>query len=126
MKKQKTSGLYVLLAVLMALDIYSIFNAGNPASLFRYMIEDPGWDFLITSILSLSIVVVVILMNSRRTRTDDPIYMLLLQNKDYIEKLREKGKTDEEIALSFVEQLHTGRLAGKIAFRKALKHLKRI
>lgn len=127
MKQKKTTGLYILLAILMAVDVYSIFNAGNPNSLFRIIVKDPGWDFLITGIISLGIVVVVMLMSSRRTKTDDPIYILLIQNKGYIQKLREKGKTEEDIAESFVQQLNTkSKLASQVAYRKTLKYLKRI
>ena len=124
--KQKTTGFYILLAILMAVDIYSIFNAGNPRSLFRLVVKDPGWDFLITGILSLGIVIVVILMNSRRPRTDDPIYALLLANKAYIHTLRKKGQNDAEIAASFVKQLNLKPIAQKVAYRKALRYLQQI
>jgi len=125
-KQKRTTGLYILLAVLMAVDVYAIFNAGNPHSLFRFLIKDPGWDILLTVLISSAIVVVVLLMNSRRTRADDPIYMLLLENKPYIQKLRKKGKNDSEIAASFAANLKVGKLAQKVAYRKALKYLKRI
>ena len=52
--------------------------------------------------------------------------MTLLDNKSHIEKLREKGKNDQEIALSFVNKLNENSFTRKIAYRKALKYLKRI
>ncbi len=126
MNKNKHLAFYIALAVLMILDLYSIFNTGNPNSFIRYIVPDPGWDFLITALISLSIVVLVIIMNSGGRADKDPVYLSLLDNKSHIEKLREKGKNDQEIALSFVNKLNENSFARKIAYRKALKYLKRI
>lgn len=110
----------------MLLDIYSIFNAGNPNSIIRYIVPDPGWDFFITSIISIFIVVIVMIMNSSNKKVDDPVYLALVDNKVFIQKLRDKGKTDEEIALSFIDKLNENSIVKKIAYKKALKYLKRI
>jgi hypothetical protein len=110
----------------MILDIYSIFNAGNPNSIIRSIVPDPGWDFLITGVISLLIVLTVVIMNSFNKKIDDPVYLTLLDNMSYIEKLREKGKTDEEIAASFTNKLNENSLVKKLAYRKAIKYLKRI
>jgi len=126
LKLNRQLALYILLAVLMVVDIYSIFNTGNPNSLFRYVVKDPGWDFLITMILSMGIVVTVVIMNTTKTRTDDPVYFLLKENRHYIHTLREKGKSDYEIASSFIKELNAGPLTKKVAYRKALRYLKRI
>lgn len=110
----------------MILDIYSIFNAGNPNSIIRNIVPDPSWDFLITAIISLSIVVTVVIMNSFNKKINDPVYLTLVDNQNYILKLREKGKSDEEIALSFTNKLKENSIVKKLAYRKALKYLKRI
>lgn len=110
----------------MILDVYSIFNAGNPNSLIRYIVKDPAWDFLITAVISLMIAATVMIMNSSNRNVSDPVYLSLLENKNYITKLREKGKTDQEIASSFISKLNEGTAAKHIAYRKALKYLKRI
>ena len=110
----------------MILDLYSIFNAGNPNSFIRNIVPDPGWDFLITAIISLLIVMTVAIMNSFNKKIDDPIYLSLIKNKSYIEKLRSKGRTDEEIASSFISKLNESEFVKKIAYKKALKYLKRI
>jgi hypothetical protein len=65
-------------------------------------------------------------MNSFNKKIDDPVYLTLLDNMSYIEKLREKGKTDEEIAASFTNKLNENSLVKKLAYRKAIKYLKRI
>ena len=117
---------YIILLLLMVLDVYSIFNAGNPNSFIRHIIPDPGWDFLITAIISLCIVITVMIMNSSNRNVNDPIYLSLVENKAYILKLREKGKSDQEIARSFIQKLNENSLVKRIAYRKALKYLKRI
>ena len=110
----------------MMIDIYSIFNAGNPNSLIRYIVKDPAWDFLITAVISVMIAATVIIMNSSNRKVTDPVYISLLENKSYIEKLRAKGKSDQEIALSFIDKLNEGSFGKKLAYQKALKYLKRI
>jgi hypothetical protein len=110
----------------MVIDVYSIFNAGNPDSLMRCLVKDPGWDFLITAIISLFIIIIVIIMNNNSKKVDDPVYLALLQNKEHIHKLRSKGKTEEAIARSFSDNLNESDLGKKIAYKKALKYLKRI
>ncbi|MDC7227062.1 MAG: hypothetical protein PQJ61_09905 [Spirochaetales bacterium] len=126
MKVRKHRIFYIILVVLMIIDVYSIFNAGNPNSIIRNIVPDPGWDFLITAIISLLIVVNVGIMSSLNGNATDPVYLSLLENKAYIEKLREKGKNDQEIALSFISKLNESNLGKKIAYRKAIKYLKRI
>ncbi|MBI9106941.1 MAG: hypothetical protein JEZ04_09375 [Spirochaetales bacterium] len=126
MKIRKHLIFYITLFVLMILDIYSIFNAGNPNSIIRNIVPDPGWDFFITAVISLLIVLTVIIMNSFNKRIDDPVYLTLIDNKSYIDKLRSKGKSDEDIAASFTNKLKENSFVKKIAYRKALKYLKRI
>ncbi len=126
LKFRKQLFFYILLAVLMIIDVYSIFNAGNPASLIRPIVPDPGWDFLITAVISVTIALIVIIMNKGNSSSNDPVFLSLIENRAYIEKLREKGKTDQEIAFSFIQKLNENELIKKIAYRKALKYLKRI
>lgn len=126
MKTKKHLVFYIILAFLMLIDVYSIFNAGNPDSLIRYIVPDPGWDFLITAIISLLIIITVMIMSSFSKKINDPVYISLLDNKNYIEKLRQKGKTDEEIALSFSQNLNEIDFVKKIAYKKAIKYLKRL
>ena len=126
MKIKKQLVFYIILLVLMIIDIYSIFNTGNPNSLIRHIVRDPGWDFLITGIISMLILITVVVMNSSNKKVTDPVYVTLLENKSYIEKLRAKGKNEHEIALSFTSKLNENSFGKKIAYKKALKYLKRI
>ncbi len=126
MTNKKSLIIYIILALLMALDLYSIFNAGNPNSFIRHLVPDPGYDFLITAIISLLIVASVLILNSGSKNNDDPVFMTLRDNSDHIQKLRSKGKSDEEIASSFVKNLKETGVVKKLAYKKALKYLKRI
>jgi hypothetical protein len=58
--------LYILLIVFMLLTLYSIFNTGNPESLFRVIINDPAHDLVITVCLALCVGVLVILITASR------------------------------------------------------------
>ena len=44
--------LFVLVILLLLLTFYGIFNAGNPNSIFRLVVKDPGYDVTITVALA--------------------------------------------------------------------------
>ena len=114
----------VLLAVLMALTFYAIFNAGNPRSLFRYVLRDARYDVAVTLALSAGIVVLVLLLTAGRF---DRLKGLLDQNRDYIEELRREGKSDGEIAESFLNELKApAGFLRAIAKRRVLRYLSRL
>jgi hypothetical protein len=103
--------LYVLLIVFMLLTLYSIFNAGNTESLFRVIISDPAYDLVLTVCLALCVGVLVILITA--SREQNSLEHLLEINSDNIHELRSRGKTDTEIAESFL---------GKLGSRQGLLH----
>jgi hypothetical protein len=86
----------------MVLTFYAIFNTGNPRSLFRYLLRDSGYDVAITLVLSFSVVVLVLVLTAERTGR---LKGMLDMNRDYILELRRKGKSNEEIAESFLNEL---------------------
>ncbi len=94
---------YYVLAVLMVVVFYLIFNAGNPNSFLRIIVKDPSYDVTITVVLSLFIVAISIFMASGKE--DDPIKHMLEINKEQIRKLRSKGKSELEIADSFLKEV---------------------
>jgi hypothetical protein len=102
MKESTRRTLFILLVVLMALTFYAIFNAGSPRSLFRYLIRDTGYDVAITLVLSFGVVVVVLILTAERTGR---LKGMLDMNREYILELRGKGKSDAEIADSFLNEL---------------------
>jgi hypothetical protein len=124
MKETTRRVLFILLIVLMAIDFYAIFNAGNPRSLFRYVIRDTRYDVAITLILSAGIVVVVLILTAERTGR---LKGLLDMNRDYILELRGKGKSDEEIAESFLNELKAPPgVLRSLAKRRVLRYLSRL
>lgn len=116
--------LWALLAVLMVLTFYAIFNAGNPNSLFRLLVRDPGYDVLITLILGASIFALVIALTAGREST---IRHLLEINGDHIRRLRSQGRTDAEIADSFLGELGSkGGMLHGLAKRRVLRYLSKL
>ena len=124
MKDSVRTVLWILLAVFMVLAFYAIFNAGNPNSLFRLIVEDPGYDVLITLILGGCIFVLAIALTASRKST---IQHLLEINKDYIQQLRSKGRSDVEIADSFLSEMGSkGGLLHGLAKRRVLRYLSKL
>jgi len=125
MKLAVRKTLFAVLAILLVLDFYSIFNAGNPNSLFRVIIPDPSWDVAITVILSLAIALISIAMMQESNRNS--IRNILESNRDHIMRLRAEGKSDPEIADSFIEELPVRReFLRNMIRRRVLKNLKRM
>jgi hypothetical protein len=125
LKRSTRNLLYVLLIVIMLLTLYSIFNTGNPESLFRVVVSDPAYDLVITVGLAVCVGVLVILITA--SREHNSIEHLLDINSEYIHELRSKGKTDMEIAESFLRQM--GSRAGllhRLAKRRVLRYLSKL
>jgi hypothetical protein len=102
MKETTRKTLFILLVVLMVLTFYAIFNTGNPRSLFRYLIRDSGYDVAVTLVLSFGVVVIVLILTAERTGR---LKGTLDMNRDYILDLRRQGRSDAEIADSFLNEL---------------------
>jgi hypothetical protein len=124
MKESTRRTLFILLIVLMVLTFYAIFNAGNPRSLFRFLIADTRYDILITLLLSSGVVVVVLFLTAERTGR---LKGMLDMNRDFILELRRKGRSDEEIAESFLKELKAprGALRSLVKYR-VLRYLARL
>jgi hypothetical protein len=124
MRETSRRVLFILLAVLMVLTFYAIFNAGNPRSLFRYVIRDTRYDVAVTLVLSAGIVVLVLLLTAERS---NKLKGLLDLNRDYILELRRKGKSDGEIAESFLDELKAPQgFLRSVAKRRVLRYLSRL
>jgi uncharacterized membrane protein YccC len=102
MKETSRRVLFILLVALMVLTFYAIFNAGNTRSLFRFIIPDPRYDVAVTLVLSFAVVVLVLVLTAERTGR---LRGLLDMNREFILELRRKGKSNEEIAESFLNEL---------------------
>jgi len=102
MKQTTRRALFILVVVLLALDFYAIFNAGSPRSLFRLLIADPRYDVSITLVLSIAVVALALVLTAGRSSR---LKGLLDMNRDFILELRGKGRSDGEIADSFLNEL---------------------
>jgi len=124
MKETTRRALFILLVALMVLTFYAIFNAGNTRSLFRYLIRDTGYDVAITLVLSFGVVVLVLVLTAERTGR---LKGLLDLNRDFILELRRKGKRDEEIAESFLNELKAPQgVLRSLAKHRVLRYLARL
>ncbi|MFO7850510.1 MAG: hypothetical protein R6V67_11165 [Spirochaetia bacterium] len=105
-KRQLHTTLYFLLAILMVIGFYLIFNAGNPNSLLRILVSDPSYDIAITMGVCLVIVFIsAIMMGTSKREREESIEGMLRLNLDYIKQLKAEGKSDEEISESFLDSL---------------------
>jgi len=116
----------MVLVMVLLLDFYLIFNAGNPASIIRFLVPDPAYDVTITVLISLLIVVISF---SLRSQTDqgNTIKTLLQNNSAYIAELRKKNQSDEQIAESFMHGLGAKNRVVKWVLRgRVLRHLRKL
>ena len=125
MKRGVKRYFYYILALLVVVVFYLIFNAGNPNSLLRLVIKDSSYDVLITVVLSLFIVVISIFIASGKE--DDPIKHMLDINVEHIRKLRNKGRSELEIADSFLKEIGVKRgFFYPFIRRRVIKYLAKI
>jgi hypothetical protein len=117
--------MFALLGVFSLLVFYAIFNTGNPNSLFRIIIKDTSYDLVLTLGLGLVVGALVILITA--TRGESGLIHLLEINTDHILKLRQKGKTDMEIADSFLREIGSRQgLLHRLAKRRVLRYLSKL
>ncbi len=125
MKKRARRVIYLALAVLSLLTLYSIFNAGNPRSFFRLIVPDPAYDITITMFLAVGVALLSLTLFAGRE--DDPLERLIEINRNHIIKLREKGKSEWHIAESLLKELgYKKGFLYSLARRKILRYLARI
>jgi len=121
MSSTKQRILYIILVIFAILAFYSIFNAGNPKSLFRFLVKDPSWDIAITVALSAGVAATALILSSA---SGNKLTEMLEMNADYIRQLRKKGKSDDFIAEDFLKTLGSKQGAlHRMAKRRVLKFL---
>jgi len=116
---------WILLAVFMGLTFYGIFNAGNPRSIFRLVVRDPGYDIALTLGLSSVVAILVILLTVQREQS---LRHLLELNAGYMRELRGKGHSDEQIAESFLAELkvNKGGFLYSLAKNRVMRYLSKL
>ena len=124
MKETTRRALFILVVALLALDFYAIFNAGNPRSLFRLLIADSRYDVAITLALSIGVVALILVLTAERTGR---LKGLLDMNRDFILELRGKGRSDSEIAESFLNELKApAGLLRSLARARVMRYLSKL
>jgi len=124
MKESTRRFLFILVVVLLALDFYAIFNAGSPRSLFRFILAEARYDVLITLLLSFGVVVLILVLTAERTGR---LKGLLDMNRDFILELRGKGRSDVQIADSFLNELKApAGLLRSLARARVMRYLSKL
>ena len=95
--------IYIFMALIGFIAIYSIFNAGNPESLIRIIFPDPRTDVYIAFISSFIIFVLGFFVFYSKDQTN--FKNLLEINQDKIRSLRKNGTTDNDIADSILKAM---------------------
>jgi hypothetical protein len=117
--------LFILVILLLLLTFYGIFNAGNPNSVFRLVIKDPGYD--VTATVALAVVSFALIMVLTAGGGQSRLRALLEVNRDHIESLRRKGKSDAFIAESFLSELGVKKgILYRLARRRVLRYLSKL
>ncbi len=93
----------ILIGILCILLFYLIFNAGNPNSLFRYVIKNPSYDYLIA--LFLGLILSLIILTYRWLTERINLERIIQENIQLVRKLRKQKKNDDEIADSLLASL---------------------
>jgi len=94
----------ILIGFLCILLFYLIFTEGNPNSIFRYVIKNPSYDYLIALVLGLVLSFIIL---SYRWLTERVNFERIIQeNIEFMRKMRKQKKSEGEIADSLLAALN--------------------
>ena len=104
MSSQGKKFFFIVFAILSVIVLYLIFNVGNPNSLLRYIIKNPSYDIIILVVIA----AFISLMSFYYAHTSETGgYGKIVQvNLKKIQKLRKRGKTNEEIAEAILNAMN--------------------
>ena len=92
--------IYVLMALIGLVAMYSILNTGNPNSLLRPIIPDPAHDLYVAVISS--VLVFILGFFVFYSRDHEGFQQLIELNADRIRAMRKRKKNDVQIADSIL------------------------
>ncbi len=125
MSSQVRKVLYFILAFLMMVDFYLIFNAGNPNSFLRLFIKDSSYDITVT--VGLSIIIALISLSMIRDSDQNSVKNILERNSEHIADLKKQNRSNEEIADSFLKEMGAGKgLFHFLIKRRVLRYLSKM
>lgn len=116
--------LYFLLAFLMVMDFYLIFNAGNPNSFLRLIIRDSSYDVTVT--VALSIIIAIISMMMIRGNDQNSIKAILERNAAHISVMKNQNRSNEDIAESFLEEMGAGKLSRILLKQRVRRYISKM
>ena len=113
--------LYFLLALLMVMDFYLIFNAGNPNSFLRLLIKDTSYDITVT--VAVSIIIAIISMMMIRGNDQNSLKAILGRNESHILAMKKQNRSDEDISESFLNEMGAGKLSRVLLKQRIRKYI---
>ncbi len=116
--------LYFFLAILMVVDFYLIFNAGNPNSFLRIIIKDTSYDITVT--VAVSILIAIISLVMIRGNDQNSVKAILERNAAHITELKNKNRSNDEIAESFLKEMKAGKLAHLLLKRRVVRYISKM
>jgi branched-subunit amino acid transport protein AzlD len=94
----------ILIGFLCIALFYLIFTEGNPNSIFRYLIKNPSYDYLIALVLGLILSFIILSYRWLIERVN--FERIIQENIEFMRKLRKQKKSDGEIADSLLAVLN--------------------
>ena len=121
--KRSIKAIYAILISFLCIALfYLIFTEGNPNSIFRYLIKNPSYDYLIA--LALGLILSFIILSYRWLTERVNFERIIQENIELVRKLRKQKKDDEEIADSLLATLQIRRgIRYSMAKKKILYYL---
>ncbi len=116
--------LYFVLAFLMVMDFYLIFNAGNPNSFLRLLIKDTSYDITVT--VALSVIIAIISMMMIRGSDQNSIKAILERNSSHIMALKKQNRSNEDIAESFLDEMGAGKVSRVLLKQKVSRYISKM
>jgi len=121
--KRSIKAIYAILISFLCIALfYLIFTEGNPNSIFRYLIKNPSYDYLIA--LALGLILSFIILSYRWLTERVNFERIIQENIELVRKLRKQKKDNEEIADSLLATLQIrGGIRYSMAKKKILYYL---
>jgi len=114
--------IYGLMVLIGLVAMYSLLNTGNPDSLLRAIIPNPAHDLYVAVISSVLVFILGFFVFF--SRDQEGFQQLLELNADRIRSLRQRKKTDAQIADSILAAMgSTGGYRHNMARKKLIAYL---
>lgn len=114
--------IYGLMIVIGLVAMYSLLNVGNPDSLLRTIIPNPKHDVYVAVISSLLVFILGFFVFF--SRDQEGFQQLIELNADRIRSMRQRKKTDDQIADSILAAMgSTGGYKHNLAKKKLIAYL---